>query len=617
MAQVDRVPRLQEQLRKASGHLRALTEENDQQASTIEQLECAKQQLQAHNDELQQAVAALRNQMDAQALNGTHSPGLPPDLAPTLDSTDLSLVAQLLTTLERKFETRVEPPVEDLPKDTADIASGASEPSAILSIQQRLQALVQAAEQGPLPRDASISLTDLTTQDAHQDLPTASTHVAPLIDAVCAQFIRLVAPDSLHESLEHLSLSAKDLGLDADLKAKVNETHHAVVQAMQRQQHTITELNEAQRALQTNHTRLQHDYEELLSKVGAMKDVLAAKAQGESQELQTTRDHLAAANQQLVKCAHELAATQRELTETKDTLAMVRTQLLAAEETLSEAHEERRQIKAQADRELAELSDQCQALQTQVYDLRHDCQLMEQTLDQERQGKEGLETRYRQVEDNYQRLASAEDAWSQDRTLYLKSIDNLQAALHDLQQEKDDEWELTLSALKEQLRQSNQQCQEYQTKANQAQVECQRLATEATAYQTLKREYQDQTRLVGQLRHDLRVLEDHLAESLQKLRAASVHDNVDRRVITNLLVTFLELPYGDAKRFEVLQLMSNILQFTETEQEQVGLIRKSSRSANQSTSTAPEPEDESFSDRWISFLLKEANVDRHRSSVEK
>ncbi|KAJ1966614.1 hypothetical protein H4R35_006951 [Dimargaris xerosporica] len=617
MAQLDRAQRLQEQLRKASGHLRALTEENDQQANTIEHLERDKQRLQEQNDKLEQMVTALRDQMDAQGSSGHHSPALPQVASPTLAAEHLSTVAQLLTTLERTLEARLESPVDALPKGLADATSGMSEPNPSLSIQQRLQALVQVVEQVPLLPHRSKSPLDLATQTEHPDQPIANAHTTPLIDAVCAQFMHLAAPDALPESLEHLTLSTDDLGLDADVEAKVNKTHHAVAQAIQCQQRTITELNKAQHALQSDHTQLQYDYDALLSKVGAMKDVLAAKAQGESQELQTMREHLAEANQQLANRSHELTAKQQELAETKDALAMARTQLLTAEQTLAEVQEERRQVRAQAERELTELSEQYQALQTQLYDLRHDWQLLEQTLDEERQGKAELETRYHQVENDYQRLASAEDAWTQDRALYLKSIDNLQTALHDLQQEKDDEWEQTLSTVNEQLRQANQQCREHQAKAHQVQAECQRLTTDATAYQALKREYQDQTRLIGQLRHDLRVLEDHLAESIQKLRAASDHDNVDRRVITNLLVTFLELPYGDAKRFEVLQLMSNILQFTETEQEQVGLIRKSTRSVGQSASAAPEAEDESFSDRWISFLLKEANANRHRSTTEK
>ncbi|CAG8583996.1 12300_t:CDS:2, partial [Ambispora leptoticha] len=115
------------------------------------------------------------------------------------------------------------------------------------------------------------------------------------------------------------------------------------------------------------------------------------------------------------------------------------------------------------------------------------------------------------------------------------------------------------------------------------------------------------------------------------------------RLITNLLITFFNTPRGDSKRFEILQLMSSMLQWTDEQKEQVGLIRKSSAPSSRLspedrpsgwvsglwTPTSERPlirkseevprsnsnlllpvnEDapkESFSDMWISFLLKEA-----------
>ncbi|KAJ1837636.1 hypothetical protein LPJ57_011368, partial [Coemansia sp. RSA 486] len=138
---------------------------------------------------------------------------------------------------------------------------------------------------------------------------------------------------------------------------------------------------------------------------------------------------------------------------------------------------------------------------------------------------------------------------------------------------------------------------------------------------------------IERLRHEVAVLKDHLAESMRRLREESNEFNLDKRVITNLIVGFLALPYGDSKRYEILQLMSSILQFSEEQQQKVGLIRKAGRRAplqqqqqqqqssgpgtpaSESTDTPPPSQLEtkdSFSDQWISYLLRESSSTRNR-----
>lgn len=48
-----------------------------------------------------------------------------------------------------------------------------------------------------------------------------------------------------------------------------------------------------------------------------------------------------------------------------------------------------------------------------------------------------------------------------------------------------------------------------------------------------------------------------------------------RRLITNVLITFLNTPRGDAKRFEMLQLIASILSWSDDQREKVGLQRAS------------------------------------------
>ena len=62
-------------------------------------------------------------------------------------------------------------------------------------------------------------------------------------------------------------------------------------------------------------------------------------------------------------------------------------------------------------------------------------------------------------------------------------------------------------------------------------------------------------------------------EALRRLRRNSSETNVDRRLVTNVLLSFLTTPRADAKRFEMLSLLATILSWTDPEREKAGLQR--------------------------------------------
>jgi hypothetical protein len=113
-------------------------------------------------------------------------------------------------------------------------------------------------------------------------------------------------------------------------------------------------------------------------------------------------------------------------------------------------------------------------------------------------------------------------------------------------------------------------------------------------------------------------------EALRRLRRNSTDTNVDRRLVTNVLLSFLTTPRADPKRFEMLSLLASVLSWSDPEREKAGLQRTQSTLApstsfwgRSSTSTPPGPkspeldksdETESFSRLWVEFLLTEASA---------
>ena len=62
-------------------------------------------------------------------------------------------------------------------------------------------------------------------------------------------------------------------------------------------------------------------------------------------------------------------------------------------------------------------------------------------------------------------------------------------------------------------------------------------------------------------------------EALRRLRKNSSDYNVDRRLVTNVVLSFLTTPRADAKRFEMLSLLASILSWNDEEREKAGLQR--------------------------------------------
>lgn len=71
-------------------------------------------------------------------------------------------------------------------------------------------------------------------------------------------------------------------------------------------------------------------------------------------------------------------------------------------------------------------------------------------------------------------------------------------------------------------------------------------------------------------------LQSHLSEAMRKLRMASGDDIVDKRVLANLVLGFIIAPRGTSKPFEILNIIANLLSFTDDERVKAGLARGTS-----------------------------------------
>ena len=74
-----------------------------------------------------------------------------------------------------------------------------------------------------------------------------------------------------------------------------------------------------------------------------------------------------------------------------------------------------------------------------------------------------------------------------------------------------------------------------------------------------EKEVKEKNLLIGKLRHEAVILNDHLTKALRFLKQRRPEDMVDRELVTNHLLHFLTLDRTDPKKFQVLQLIAALL----------------------------------------------------------
>lgn len=85
------------------------------------------------------------------------------------------------------------------------------------------------------------------------------------------------------------------------------------------------------------------------------------------------------------------------------------------------------------------------------------------------------------------------------------------------------------------------------------------------------------------------IINEHLMEALRRLRRGSANTSVDRRLVTNILLTFLCTPREDTKRFEMLGLLASILSWSDEERVRAGLRRIGNNPASSAANSPARP----------------------------
>lgn len=353
-------------------------------------------------------------------------------------------------------------------------------------------------------------------------------------------------------------------------------------------------------------------YRNLLAKLTTMRTTLGNKLKQDAEEL----DRREVLVQQLTAQNDDLTATVEML---KEELISTSAEAERASSELdnmrSRAFEENAQENLVRERELRET-------QTELERCRMEKDEWERMAQQDKvvadEAKSNAEMYRRDLE--LEREARERDAAELESER--EKCENLQSVLQDFQAAKDHELRQAVKDYNSQLTQVTQSLAEYKHRALTAELQLEDSQTNTSRTAELEKEVKDKSLLIEKLRHEAIIINEHLMEALRRLRRNSSDTNVDRRLVTNVLLSFLTTPRADPKRFEMLSLLASVLSWSDPEREKAGLQRAhtglaapSSFWGRSSTSSAPKnaeldktDETESFSRLWVEFLLTEASA---------
>lgn len=250
-----------------------------------------------------------------------------------------------------------------------------------------------------------------------------------------------------------------------------------------------------------------------------------------------------------------------------------------------------------------------------------------------------------QIEELHIRMANVKSQMDElriDRDERLAACESLERVLAEQDElvkkdieNKTIEYKIQVQGLENEISTYKDTLTEYENRINE-------LTLANTELEKVREEADEKDRLISKLRQDTFENHQHLKEAMKRLQNNA--DQVDKPIITNLLISFLQVQRGDPKRFEILQIIASVLKLSDEDRVRIGISRPAAAgdpsvhqrqqysgvmgAARKLSGLIPgqagrpqqplleqQQQDaaiqdgnvgNSFTDRWISFLLKES-----------
>ncbi|KAK0528948.1 hypothetical protein OC835_004481 [Tilletia horrida] len=362
----------------------------------------------------------------------------------------------------------------------------------------------------------------------------------------------------------------------------------------------VVQLQAELRAAREQRDSLEQQYQSLLSKLTQIRSTLGERLKQDADELDRRQSQIASLTSAQAELQSNASTLRAELVDSHAEQDRLRSEL----DALRQASASSSSSIDSATRQAAESAARVSALTASLSALQAERESVEEKYYTERAQREQaqMELEMSRVAREVAERAANEQRLRAEREA--QSARQLQEVLEEMQQQQQqhgagvghygaghdpdgglgDHHVHTLGgssgSAREKINQLAEELELYRERANAAESQLADFKNAAERCERLEREVKEKNLFVGKLRHEAVILNEHLTEALRRLRADSTNTNVDRRLITNLLLRFLSTPRADPKRFEILALIASVLGWDEEERGAAGLALGSATTPN-------------------------------------
>ncbi|KAB8259563.1 guanylate kinase [Aspergillus pseudonomiae] len=369
-------------------------------------------------------------------------------------------------------------------------------------------------------------------------------------------------PDAL-QSKERFDALVRDRD---SLRAEVTDMRRSLEEIQSKHRADMEALQHKLNDAEGKKEHAESQFQKLLERVNTIKSQLGERLKEDAEELAQARLKIGELEEQNSALKENFQVKCSELTE------------------LSEANEHKlKEISTLRDRtnlsqqnwlkEKEELLEQQSYLQSEFEQAKEAMHNWEVLAMEERSIRETLGEKVVDLEEQLASLKDAYERTSDERDSQLAAVDGLQRALQEIQTARRKELRELVESSDAQLEELKQALHCAEEKALDADKALRSAQKELERVGPFEKEVKEKNLLIGKLRHEAVTLNDHLTKALRFLKKGKPEDNVDRHIVTNHFLHFLALDRSDPKKFQILQLISALLGWTDEQREQAGLAR--------------------------------------------
>ncbi|TID15705.1 Ubiquitin conjugation factor [Venturia nashicola] len=428
--------------------------------------------------------------------------------------------------------------------------------------------------EGPVEPISEVEDEELETQQTKLPIPPASNSNPTPVPQSSVK-TNGVKMDSSTDTSERLDALARER--DA-LRTEVSELRQSLEAVRSKHEEEVGGLQEQLEETQTGKEHAETQYQELLGRVTTIRTQLGERLKAYAEEVAQANSHI-----------EDLEEQNRTAQEKNESLQ-------EDHEKLKNEHEQQsREVETLRSRtNLSQqnwLKEREELIQREAF-AREEFETAKQAMQdwevlamEERSLRESLSEKVSELEDQLSNQRESYERAAAERDTQSQAVDGLQRALRDIQDARKKELRELVENSQSQLESLRKQLQTAEETSSTTQAELQAAQKELTRAMSFEKEVKEKSLLIGKLKHEAVILNDHLTKALRFLKQRKPEDMVDRQLVTNHFLQFISMDRADPKKFQVLQLISALLSWSDEQKEQAGLARPGAPTSSTLSST--------------------------------